>query len=148
MVKNYSLPWHFELWTRKLSSRRWGLLIPLLPPQDWQLSQRAPGAGWFTCHCRHHGNCQCGIFRRRRSLDVDTSKGKISLNQSSGPHFFLLNVFHLLFILRPLRVQAFVISHLGCGLPVFSLFCSSVPRAPLLFPLLSMVLHHPHCILN
>lgn len=44
-VKNHLLPWHFEYWTRNLSSLRWELLIPLLHPQDWQLPQRSQGWG-------------------------------------------------------------------------------------------------------
>lgn len=70
--------------------------------------REGPGVGWFICHRRHHGNSQYGIFRRRRSLEASTSKGK---------YFQISHQTHISSSLRlslsrslRLRVQAFGIT--------------------------------------
>lgn len=148
-----SMNWHFELWTKNLSCLGWRWLFILLAHQDWQLSQR--GWGWNDLYVTADimeilsvaSSEEGGAWRQA------PQRRKIPPNQSSGWHFFLLNISHLLPIFMALRVQAFSISHLDCSptywspiLPVFSLFCGLIifpEPAVVLSPFLGSPLPHP-----
>lgn len=107
--------WHFELWTRNLSSLGRGWLIPLLPHQDCQLSDRGPEAGWLISHCLPTSwKFSVWHLQKEEELGGRHVKGEMASDQSSGPHFILLCVSHLLSAggFRPWEV----FEPLDCGL--------------------------------